>query len=326
MIFYVVKKIKRANAMQAYGQFWEGLRLLPYEDLFKASSLAPGVYIFADIDRLSSAERHVAAVVWRQLARYPERVRLLNDPSKVLCRYELMLALANSGVNHYCARYPAEGLKGLHYPVFIRKERGHKGAMTPLLHSAREVRQALVRMYVLGYRKSELLIIEFCDTSDVSGLFRKYSAFMVGDEILPRHLLISRNWHLKTPDITDADAMSEVEAYLEGNPHEEAIRHIFRQAKIDYGRIDYSMLDDQLQVWEINTNPSVRKLAERLTAAFVRLNEIVSPHSQPILIQINADLLLAVERDVRAERRIIEKRRRRRETLGKFGFGSLVHG
>ena len=31
----------------------------------------------------------------------------------------------------------------------------------------------------------------------------------------------------------------------------------FRLAQIDYGKIDYAMLGDRLQIWEINTNPRV---------------------------------------------------------------------
>jgi hypothetical protein len=45
--------------------------------------------------------------------------------------------------------------------------------------------------------------------------------------------------------------------YLETNPHEQDLRKIFRLARIDYGRIDYAMLGDRLQVWEINTNPHI---------------------------------------------------------------------
>ena len=39
------------------------------------------------------------------------------------------------------------------------------------------------------------------------------------------------------------------------NPHRELLEHIFRDAGIDYGRIDYGLLDGRIQVWEINTNP-----------------------------------------------------------------------
>ena len=32
---------------------------------------------------------------------------------------------------------------------------------------------------------------------------------------------------------------------------------LFDLARIDYGRIDYSVVDGRIQVWEINTNPMI---------------------------------------------------------------------
>jgi hypothetical protein len=44
-------------------------------------------------------------------------------------------------------------------------------------------------------------------------------------------------------------------AYLEENPHAEALRRVFALARVDYGRIDYSLRSDGIEVWEINTHP-----------------------------------------------------------------------
>ncbi len=74
---------------------------------------------------------------------------------------------------------------------------------------------------------------------------------------------------------------------METNPHERQLREIFRRARIDFGKIDYAMLGDRLQVWEINTNPNIswgpiqedseRKAvlsqrAERTAAAFAEID------------------------------------------------------
>ena len=48
---------------------------------------------------------------------------------------------------------------------------------------------------------------------------------------------------------------------MQTNPHEAELRAIFKLARIDYGRIDYGIKDGQIQVWEINTNPMLLKLA-----------------------------------------------------------------
>ena len=45
--------------------------------------------------------------------------------------------------------------------------------------------------------------------------------------------------------------------YVAENPHADEIRKIFEIARIDYGRIDYSLKNGQIRVWEINTNPVI---------------------------------------------------------------------
>jgi hypothetical protein len=91
-----------------------------------------------------------------------------------------------------------------------------------------------------GRRVSELLIVEFCDTSDERGRFRKYSAFKVGNRIIPRYLQVSDEWMIKTGTrVADAEAVAADRTYLEKNPHESWLRDVFALAGIEYGRIDY---------------------------------------------------------------------------------------
>ena len=323
MIYYVVTQ-QHSYTMKVYAESWEGLRLLFYEDLFRARNLPVGAYIFTDIDRLTTTERQLAAAIWRQLTARAPDVKLLNDPERVLCRYELMCELASTGINRYRARRATEGLSGLHYPVFIRSEREHNGALTPLLFSASAVRGALLFARVQGYRIRDLLVVEFCDTSDAAGLFRKYSAFIVGAEVLPRHLLVSTEWHLKKRDLNNAEVAREVETYLMRNPHQEAIRAIFRQASIKYGRIDYSLADDKIHVWEINTNPMVRNLAERMSSALARLDPGLPKDLPPIPIQLDPQLLAAAEVERYHETKALRRRDRRRVIIGELLESPIV--
>ena len=55
----------------------------------------------------------------------------------------------------------------------------------------------------------------------------------------------------------DGELLGEERAYLSQNPHRPQLERIFRSADIDYGRIDYSLLQGRIQVWEINLNPTV---------------------------------------------------------------------
>jgi hypothetical protein len=307
MIHYVVTR-EHSYAMRPYARSWDRMRLLFYDDVFRATSLPAGAYIFTDIERLTASGRQLAIAVWQQLFAYTPHVRLLNDPARLLTRYELLCELARDGTNRYGARRATERLDGLRYPVFIRSEREHTGALTPLLHSPAAVRRALRWARLHAYRAGELLVVEFCDTSDSAGLFRKYSAFLVGDAVLPRHLFVSRRWHLKKPDHTDSNTAREVEAYLAENPHAATLRRIFSVAAIDYGRIDYSLAGADLQVWEINTNPTILRLADRLTEAFAQLDVASCSSPDAIPIHLDARLLAAAEREACVERRVFKAR------------------
>ncbi len=58
-------------------------------------------------------------------------------------------------------------------------------------------------------------------------------------------------------DIQAPETAREELDYVRSNPHAEELREIFELARIDYGRIDYSVVDGCIQVWEINTNPMI---------------------------------------------------------------------
>jgi hypothetical protein len=108
-----------------------------------------------------------------------------------------------------------------------------------------------------GVAKSDILAVEYCDTADAAGMYRKYSAFRVGDQIIARHLFHSAKWMLKKADLVDDEKSREELDYLQTNPHEQQLRAVFDLARIEYGRIDYALLDGRVQVWEINTNPTI---------------------------------------------------------------------
>lgn len=305
-LFYLATR-EYAEAMSAYVMRFGGapgsrMAFLYYEDLPRLTELPAGTYLFADLERLRPRQLELAARVWEQLAKEPARARALNDPRRALRRYDLLARLHAEGINRFRSLRASEPLEALRFPVFLRAECEHTGALTPLLPDERTLRRALRRARLRGYRATDLLVTEFCDTSDERGVFRKYSAFRVGDEILPRHVLFSRRWHVKQPDLEDGEFAREREAYLAENPHEDRLREIFELAGIEYGRVDYGLRDGEIQVWEINTNPTVRRLTVRLSLALEALDCI--PDSQdPIPIHVAPELLAAVEREERALRR-----------------------
>ena len=131
--------------------------------------------------------------------------------------------------------------------------------MSGLLRSRDELNRELKK---LSFRnrwllRRRLMAVEYIDCADDDGIFRKFSVMNVGGNLIPRHILFSRNWVTKKPDLVTATTVEEEIAFVENFPHREQIVEIFRIAGVDYGRIDYGLKDGRVQVWEINTNPTV---------------------------------------------------------------------
>jgi hypothetical protein len=261
------------------------LRPVRYEWLLRARRVPDGTWCFADLELLSEAERARAAEVWQQLA--DRGCRLLNHPTRSLRRYDLLRLLEQQGANRFRARRLSEEGEPRRFPVFIRRENDHGGSRSPLLPDASALRAEAVRLCAAGEDPRALLVTEFCDTADEHGVYRKYAAFVVGDAIVPRHLFFRRDWQVKRNDNAlvgeGARFIGEELEYIETNPHERRLREIFAAAQISYGRIDYALLDGEIQVWEINTNPVIAFPGRDPHGAFERLRRALFPPRTPPL-------------------------------------------
>jgi hypothetical protein len=268
---------------------WEpGLRdriqLRSYEEALADRRDAPGTYVFADIERLSPDQLRDADGLWLRLARLGDRVRLLNRPLETWRRRELLRRMHGTGTNSFrVRRFPsprahrmlggrigstlarAGDVRGarrlaaplLRFPVFIRSASEHDGNLSSLLYGWRQLREAADEVVRGGRDPADLLIVEFCDTRDADGVFRKYGAFVIGDRIVPRGVMFSRHWMVKDHDLKGPEFLREQRAYIEGNPHAGWLADLARRARLGYGRVDYALKDGVPQVWEINTNPTV---------------------------------------------------------------------
>ena len=233
------------------------LRVLAYDTLPSATALPATGTVFAAIDQIGPAAGEALCRIADAVVAADPAARVLNRPDRALLRYDLLTKLHAEGGNRFRVRRAADGVTGLRFPVFIRSERRHSGSHTPLLHDRAAVDRALATLAVRGRRLSDLLIVEFCDTRGADGLYRKYAALRVGDEIIPRHLHAAPHWVVKSDarQLEDERVREEVE-YVTANPHARWLRQVFDLARIEFGRIDYGVWRGEPQVWEINTNPT----------------------------------------------------------------------
>ena len=230
--------------------------VLRYDELWDREQFAAGTYVFSDFERLSDRELQRAGEVWDSLERSPVETRMLNNPHRVLGRYDLLRSLSANETNPFSA-YRLHEAAAARFPVFVRREHEHSGSLTRLLWSRAELARAVAWLWQRGEPLHDLLVVEFCDTADAHGAYRKYGAYVIGNRIIPRSLAFDVNWVVKpTKAPPPSAAQLRLEAqYIDTNPHREWLMGVFDLAGVDYGRIDYSMDDERPVVWEINTNP-----------------------------------------------------------------------
>jgi hypothetical protein len=235
------------------------VRVVAYEDAAQVRPEGVTSVIFSDYDRLSPELRNGFGKLADLMIR--RGVRVLNHPQHSLLRAELLRELHAAKLNSFRAipahRLPRPGAAdALRFPVFMRLADEHKGPASNLLHSPLHLHQSLHALRSQRIPLDGILVVEFCDTAR-NGWYRKYSCFFVDGVVLPRHMFVSKEWVVKVADLVTPEVMEEEAIFLEGNPHEEQVRRVFRLANVGYGRIDYSFSHDQMQVWEINCNPYV---------------------------------------------------------------------
>ena len=265
MIYYLTAA-KSAGAMGLFLQTWgkpcaERIQILSYEHIFSGApiTLHRGTYIFATVRQAlgsydpPSRERQMVANLHDALVQQHGPGSVLNDPLLSMRRFPMLGTLHRKGINRFAA-YPAHAIpRTTRFPLFLREDYGTKSEPPLLLHNHAEYQAALAR----EQSQSDLLAIEFLDTADKNGIYRKYGAFIIGERIVPRHVFFSRQWMVKTADLTAPELLAEELAYLESNPHAAALLDACRLANISYGRIDYALRQDRIQVWEINTTPTI---------------------------------------------------------------------
>ena len=251
-------------------------RILHYESLAGRTSFDRGTYVLADLHLTPGLQRLVEELYGRLSA--ADGVRFLNHPTRTMRRYALLEELRRRNLNDFRAVHLDEGVEALRYPIFLRSEWEHSGALSTLLHSPSEVERWIGQSIWQGRRWRDLLAVEFCDTADADGYYRKYSAYIVGDRILAKTLEYGRSWMLKHSQCEFSERMIlEERAYIVENPHEAQLREIFRIAGVEYGRIDYSVRDGRVQTWEINLHPTIGRGPEGS-----QKRKVVPPELEPM--------------------------------------------
>lgn len=241
---------------------WDGalarcLRVDTYQSLLVRRQAPAASYVFSDFERVPPTDMEGVLALWDTL-RASGSAHLVNDPRRVQLRFQLLRGLFEKGVNDFNVYRADEDLSLVRFPVFVRCEHDHGGPRTALLTSRKALDDALNRLRANRAWRSQLLVTECSADAGDDGLFRKYGALLVNGRVVPWHVIASRTWLVKGASRVLNDRIREEQCrYIAENPHADRVREAFASADIEYGRIDYGVVDGRLRVFEINTNPAI---------------------------------------------------------------------
>ncbi|HEY9778379.1 MAG TPA: hypothetical protein V6C81_31745 [Planktothrix sp.] len=284
MIVYFVTQA-HGYTMRNFLEYWAPelypmINLAFFEELFDLAAKAGGVklphgtYIFTDVDRLSPTQREVACAVARKVKAVG--LPILNDPERVLDRFELSKLLYKQGINSFDVYRANE--KPDRFPVFFRHISQHVGSITNPIPSQPDLDACRAYLHKHGFIDSDLMSVEYIHGAGADGIFRKYGCQIVGDMLIADHLFFSSQWITRFFDDSATDEMLEEErayVFAEQNPHEAELRQVFQLANIQYGRVDYGIIDGKIQIWEINSNPMITGPPEEVSPRRLQLKNHV---------------------------------------------------
>ncbi len=198
---------------------------------------------------------------------------LINDPAKVILTGRMetasRLGAAPCVTAPRIVRLPRQALMGedatailaehgFHdYPVLLRSPGFHTGRHFAKLDTPADVNAAAAEL-----PGEEVLVIQYLDATGPDGYARKYRVMMIGGELYPLHLAVSRSWkvHYFTGAMSgDAVFQAEEARFLEDMPGAlgpsamAALQAIQTRLGLDYGGVDFALgADGNLLLFEAN--------------------------------------------------------------------------
>jgi hypothetical protein len=257
LILVVTTREHRYTHMSLYKERELDVAVVSYDRVLKRKQPYRATHIFTDLDRLPNWQLHEAALLYLQLR--SSGVRALNDPARFAGRFGLLRGLNRVGINSFDA-YRADGWEWPRkWPVFLRLEGNHAAPVSGLLNNEEELEQALQTAIDNGAPRAAILIIEHAAEPVRPGVYRKLSVFRVGDRLLGYTCVHDDNWLVKYGKlgITTPELYDEEYSFVAKNPFGPAVKPAFDLAGIDYGRVDFGLVDGKPQIYEINSNPDI---------------------------------------------------------------------
>jgi hypothetical protein len=223
-----------------------------YHAVLQSHHTVKAVHVFTDLERLSDYELVLAAGLYRTLRE--AGIPCLNDPARVMGRYQLLCNLFEKGINPFAAYRADARPKPRLFPVFVRNESDHSGPMSALIRDQGELDTYLKRLTDSGRPLRNLLVIEYAAEPEPSGIWRRYETHRIGKNNSVWHQqYLWDSWVIKDYAHLTSDALQlEERTAMIANEVPESVRRSFDIADIEWGVLIMHFQGRHI-VYEINT-------------------------------------------------------------------------
>jgi hypothetical protein len=169
-------------------------------------------------------------------------------------------ATCSSGASIDSTPYRAEdGEAPTRWPVFLRTEGDHLSPFGELYQGLDELQRGIAGAIDRGIPVCRLLIVEFAAEPVRPGLYRKLASFRVGKATFAEVCVHDTQWIAKAGQkgIATDELYDDELRIVRDNPHGPDLAAAFDIAGIEYGRADFGLVGGNVQVYEINSNPTI---------------------------------------------------------------------
>ncbi len=263
---YIVGRWEHADTTAEPRARTKQLHFMSYDRLMSMRRFPMATYIFTDIDRMSYYELEVCAVLYRELR--DSGAIVLNDPARVLTRFDLLSNLYREKINDFNVYRPQYGDWPVRYPVFLRRNAFHQGVCTDLLNSQEEVKFSMLDLIEQGIPQVNIMAVEYAAEACETGIYRKYAVYRIGDRYFQDTSVNQQHWEAKhgQAGIAGEGFYKKESEGMDTVPFPDTIKKVFELGNIEYGRVDFGIVGGKPQFYEINTNPTVSLSTEHDSA------------------------------------------------------------
>jgi hypothetical protein len=244
----------------AFGAKTPPCQVTTYDHLFRGANTLSATHIFTDFERLYDWELALAADLYRSIR--DVGLPCLNDPARVMCRYELLRELYAARINPFTAYRADDRPQPVRFPVFLRHEVGHGILDSRLIPDQSTLDLRLRMMRDSGVPLRGLIVVEYASEPVSPGVWERYQTFRVADALLVDHGTWEDKWEVRygTHGLATEERCEQERTAILSNRFAAQLKPVFQIAGMEWGRADHATFRCREIVYEVNTNPALPPL------------------------------------------------------------------